>query len=371
MATACSASSSRATQAEHGREQGPRQGPGRSPRRCAAAARRAQLVAARGHRLDQRRGRLRPAARWASSVRKQVPSTACTARRPGHRPAPPRPRPSAPGARTPTRAAARPRRAHRGHDRTVSFSRTANRSQSGSAGPARWASSTTTTSGARSARRPAAPGPGPSRAPPGPACCPPASAAAAEPGARSSAAGPSSAASAPGVGGGVGPEPAQQAGQRGQRASSGIERSSGPHDAISTVSPARAPPAQARSSVGLARSPTSPSTTTTSYGVAGPRATASRRPVRHPADQNGTAGADAAGRPGQLAPQDRGVQRGRLGRGVGAQLVGHPLAGAGVQGQRPGSVRPSRGPGAAAAAPPRRTGRVRPPRAVSAAAIQS
>jgi hypothetical protein len=53
-----------------------------------------------------------------------------------------------------------------------------------------------------------------------------------------------------------------------------------------------------------------------------------------PADQDGTE--TGAARPGRLAAQDRGVERGRLRRGVGAQFVGHPGPRAGVGGQRRG-----------------------------------
>ena len=54
-----------------------------------------------------------------------------------------------------------------------------------------------------------------------------------------------------------------------------------------------------------------------------------------PADRAGPGRGGPRGH-GQLAAQDRGVERGRLGRGIGAQLVGQPGAGAGVGGQRPG-----------------------------------
>ena len=120
-------------------------------------------------------------------------------------------------------------------------------------------------------------------------------------------------------------------------ASSGSDRSSGPHDALSTVSPAAARrSAQARSSV-VFPMPASPSTTTTSAeppraraAIASRQASSSSRPTR-PGRRRGR-----PRRHGQLAAQDRGVERGRLRRRIGAQLVGHPGARAGVGGQRRG-----------------------------------
>ena len=96
------------------------------------------------------------------------------------------------------------------------------------------------------------------------------------PGARFSS-GPSSAASAPRTSAAVsGPSPRSRAASAVSSASSGIERSSGPHDAISTVSPAAVRrPAQARSSV-VFPMPASPSTTTTSAASRARDAIASR-----------------------------------------------------------------------------------------------
>ena len=70
------------------------------------------------------------------------------------------------------------------------------------------------------------------------------------------------------VGGHLGPEPRSSAASAVSSASSGMARSSGPHDAISTVSPAAARrSAQVRSRVVLPM-PASPSTTTTSTRAA-------------------------------------------------------------------------------------------------------
>ena len=146
---------------------------------------------------------------------------------------------------------------------TAMSSRRTNRSQSASAWPARCASSTTTTSGARSVRRPSA-----------------------RTRAEYSTAGPSMLSAS--IGGGRGPGVMFSNGARiaasaprtsaltpgsssrswaasaASSASSGSERSSGPHDAISTVSPAATRrSAQARSNV-VFPMPASPSTTATS-----------------------------------------------------------------------------------------------------------